>query len=408
MSIVRGPRLLVFSDVHADDHSFIEPLVDTAPSTPMGRSSWIDFADSSQSLVDPIATFMPLAAQIKADFMLVPGDVCNKANGKALNDAWARIQEIATLVGGAEIIATVGNHDVDSRYRAHPYDPTAAIRDLDPLFPTPDENECNAFWSNDVVKLERGESRFIVLNSCAYHANRQKEIEYGRLSKRALARVRFYVDSPSLAKFNVVLCHHPPIPFPGGDEGPEDYIRNGENMLAQLDRSASHWLVLHGHRHIGGIRYGPGDFGSPVLFAAGSVGAVIPADRGARVRNQAHLIELFAEISGEIPFGGKVTTWDYTIDYGWEPAHPLDGLPSTCGFGYRGPPSALASRMHAAVERAGGPLSWDAVTKHAPEIEFLTPYSYGVLAEELESGLGLRLVPNRSEPKELAKKVVPA
>src|SRR5882724_3087313 len=110
MSVLAGPRLLVLSDLHADDKTFDEPLVNALPTS---RASWIDFSDTAGSPRDPLATLEQTIRQhqIRADFVLVPGDICDRANGKALRLAWSRLHAVAALVGGAEVIATVGNHD---------------------------------------------------------------------------------------------------------------------------------------------------------------------------------------------------------------------------------------------------------------------------------------------------------
>jgi predicted phosphodiesterase len=406
MPATPGPRLLVLSDIHADDHSFEVPLGPDAPRSQHGRSSWIDFADPDRCLVDPLETFQSLIHTngIRADYLVVPGDICDKANGKALRAAWAKLNEIADHLGGAEIVATAGNHDLDSRYRHHPYDPRNVLRALQPSFQTSTEPDINAYWANGLAILQRDNIRFVLLNSCAYHGSGENELNYGRIDELTLDAFRRRLEEPTPFVFNVLLCHHSPIPFPVVGSDPQDHMRNGQNLVQALNNDNKLWIVIHGHRHAARIWWGPGDFSSPVLLAAGAMGARIPAPYNLRVRNQVHFVELFSNVSPDIQVGGTIQTWDYVVDFGWEKALPLDGLPAQCGFGHRGNPSVLAGRVQSAFESHGGPIPWQLVQEEVPEIAFLTPHSYKAFVDRLELEFSLRIVPSADSPMEIARK----
>ena len=186
--MIRGPRLVILSDLHADDSTFSTPISPDAPGpNAPGRRSWIDFGERARTSVDPLHTFKATVRneKLQAEFLVVPGDICDRANGKALESAWKVIHELAHMLGDAEVIATAGNHDLDSRYRVQPYDPRATLRGLKPSFPTKGKSDCQAFWADSWAVLERGPCRFLVVNSCAYHGGKDKEIYHGRIAQPA-------------------------------------------------------------------------------------------------------------------------------------------------------------------------------------------------------------------------------
>lgn len=63
-----------------------------------------------QSLIDLISK-----ESIKADVLLVPGDLCSRANRSGLLAAWYMVQEVAQSLGTSDIVVSPGNHDVLSR-----------------------------------------------------------------------------------------------------------------------------------------------------------------------------------------------------------------------------------------------------------------------------------------------------
>ena len=77
---------------------------------------------------------------LRADFVLCPGDMTNKASSTALNYVWAGLHEVRDLMCAKSVLATVGNHDVDSRGHADDAFPREALMKLEPPFPAGDEH----------------------------------------------------------------------------------------------------------------------------------------------------------------------------------------------------------------------------------------------------------------------------
>ena len=73
---------------------------------------------------------------ITADVVVCPGDLCHQADRDALRYAWRELDAIKTILGAAEVIATAGNHDMDSRFH-HANDARGELLDLTPLSARP-------------------------------------------------------------------------------------------------------------------------------------------------------------------------------------------------------------------------------------------------------------------------------
>lgn len=401
-------RLLILSDIHAGDSSFTPPLSAGAPGIRLGGSSWIDFADESRRPVDPLSTFDTLISQedLQADYLVVPGDICERANGKALNETWRILQLIARSVGAVEIISTVGNHDLDSRFRTSSYDPRSTLRSLRPLFPSANQTEHDAYWANNFAVLHRDHVRFVIVNSCAFHETSNTEIDHGRITQEALTDLQGALSESSEAfAFNILICHHPPYPFPMGHVSVQDHMVNGENLAYLLDRREETWLLIHGHRHVGRVSWGPGENTSPFILSAGSFGVTIPAEHNLHVRNQAHLIELHTDVCPEVPLGGLIRSWDYTVDVGWGVAMPLDGLPAECGFGYRGQARPIATRVAQIYAESRGPVNWADVRSRVDEIAFLGPQGLNAVARILSQEFTLEILPSWDRPAQIARRI---
>lgn len=387
-------RIFVISDLHAEDSRFaIRPRA-RAHQTPSGKASWLDYSSRVPGDQDPIQTLLDFVStkNIRADYLVVAGDICDKANGDALRFAWSELQQLRLALGADALLATAGNHDLDSRFRRHPYDPRAVLLDLLPVFPVGDRLARAEFWGYGVSDVRFAGVRFVVVNSCAFHGGAEEEIDHGRISEYALKRLREIVTNEPVAPTNVLLCHHHPYPIPGNLYGEDDRMINGESLLDILDRSQLPWLVIHEHRHSARLLYAGGSGNSPVVLAAGSASVVLSPELLETTRNQAHLITVRDASTGG-SLRGVVDTWNYVPRVGWESPAADGGLPPRSGFGLRGDLSGLVSEISAAVRSNDGPLAWDQLVTNVPDLQYVTPLDF----ERLKRGIrnaGFQFVPN--------------
>jgi hypothetical protein len=165
------PEELMLSDLHAHDVS--------AGNTP---SSFKISAPENQPALHPISGLKKLIQDeaIAADMVLCPGDLADKANAAALKVAWDELFAIKGLLKAKHLIATAGNHDMDSRYQHSGFDAKGNLQALVPMFPGLEEGLW--FWARNYAIVEGDFWRVLVLNSSAYHGagkDQGKEFQHG-------------------------------------------------------------------------------------------------------------------------------------------------------------------------------------------------------------------------------------
>jgi hypothetical protein len=377
----RLARLLVLSDMHA---------FGTAKNA---ADSVLDFCDTTPGKSNPLLDLISLGerGRIKADVVICAGDICNRADGSGLRRAWDQLHKLRDAVSAVELVATCGNHDLDSRYLSGEPDPDpkGALLALQPRFPFGDQAQSDKFWARNyaVTKLP-GEIVLVNLNTSAFHGGEQSEIDHGRVGKRTIQAIAKEVADLPSASAHILLCHHHPLPLSGwGGRDDTEFMKNGQELIdAIVQEDDSQWLIIHGHRHL------------PLLMQAAAASATAPfvlgsASLGARVPgvpNQFHLVDLYTSEKPEhAALVGTVETWSWSDSMKWQIANNSDGLPPLCGFGYRGQLSSLAASIHSLVN--GAFLSWEQVLQAFPGVQLLLPQDMKRLEQKLED-LGLSIL----------------
>lgn len=382
----------VLSDIHAYDPSGTS--AGAAPSYVRVMTT------NSSASPDPFEELRRLISdgRLSADMLLCPGDLGDRAEPKAVKHAWEQVQQVGQLLKCREIVATAGNHDVDSRHKYTDHDAKGFLQSLKPLFPFPmgkSESEalCHEYWSQHFAIIEESSFRLVVLNSAAYHGEAPEEIEYGRISQHTLTRLKERLKR-GRAMVNLLLCHHHPLVHAELDLGERDTMRYGHQLLDLLaDPDYGSWIVIHGHKHHPRITYAQGRASSAVVFAAGSFSAQLYPTLGTAARNQFYLISLPL---GEVQSGGIHGTfraWDWIANKGWQPATKDSGLPGSGGFGCRSHPSKIAAAI-AGVARGNGKkfYDWNEIRKSVHELDYILPNDFQRLVSELENTHGMKIL----------------
>ena len=123
-------RFLILSDIHACDE---DPASSHAPSYVSS------FNSAATARLDPLSDLTRVFAEDASnpDYILCAGDITNRSSPSAFNYAWGRLHGLAADLG-AQLIATVGNHDLDSRFQANKFDPRGYAMSLEPPLPVAD------------------------------------------------------------------------------------------------------------------------------------------------------------------------------------------------------------------------------------------------------------------------------
>ncbi|MDO3639751.1 metallophosphoesterase family protein [Mycolicibacterium arseniciresistens] len=347
-------------------------------------------------------------AKMRADLLLVAGDICDKADGLALEGAWTDLAALADALG-ARLIATAGNHDLDSRHKSGDMDPRGALYDLVPPFPALDPESRDQFWAKNYSIVEGTESsatgndgegasvpwRVVTLNSAAFHGyagGDGPELDHGRISPRTARRLRAELDAGQRAVVNILLVHHHLQQMPYVDTQERSMIQDVE-LLTQLLEDHSPWIVIHGHKHRARVMYAPGEGFSATIFSAGSLSAYPEGQNaGAGITNQAYILE-FADQQTldayDLGVAGNFCSLQWVPGQGWRKATGISdfSLPGSGGFGWRAPTLAPLARRIARVmkQRALTKLPLGDLMELEPKLSYLSPTGISKLTEELKN-----------------------
>jgi hypothetical protein len=386
-------RIAIVSDIHAYDG--VEP--DQAPS-----HCCVTENDPTKN---PLCGLRELIQKesIRADLHFGPGDHGDKAQPTSIDYAWAKLHELKALLKASRLVATTGNHDIDSRHAYNHHDAKGHLQTLDPKYPLSSERQNDQSWSRHFVTIVRRPYRVVVLNSSAFHGEgrfadiKRHEYEQGRVSDYTLQMLKKELSSVSATPVNLLLCHHHPHPHSELRLGANDLMMGGAELLSALSSGDyGRWLIIHGHKHHPKLEYAAGGASPPIVFAAGSIAAVLYRELQTACRNQFYVLELPIARFSTFGFVGRFTSWDWATGHGWIPAREGSGLPAQGGFGFRGDLDVLAKEV---AERVQTPsVQWSVLTAQMPKLDYLLPQDGEQLVKALQRDHGLVTEPDRGFP----------
>ena len=305
---------------------------------------------------------------IKVDLTLCPGDFTNKTDPQGFISGWDFTLEINKELDGKEVIATLGNHDVDSYMTFSSYSLEIA-KGIKKGFPLKNDDDCDKFWSKGCVFIEGDDYRILVINSSHYHYNKEAAMS-GKVGDDLINYIEEYLDKVKDDKICIALAHHHPIDHSRSKLGEEDKIVNGDGLLEVLGKFKFD-LFIHGHKHDPLLRYHNFHTTStkiPIL-SSGSFSAISNLGWTSR-RNTFHKIDI--KKSGNDLSKGRITTWTFVPKSGWKIMSDDEGFDAYTGFGFDGNLQDLVNKIVLEVEDESVKY-WSEVVKVVPDIEYLTP-----------------------------------
>lgn len=385
-------RLAVLSDLHA------------FTGTPRDVPSFLDCgAAASNELTHPIGALKALIKReaISADMLICGGDLADKADPVALNYVWTALNEIKHGLGASELLATAGNHDLDSRHLHNAYDARGHLLGLNPLFPLNDYALANEFWARNFVILNYGEIRLVLLNSAAYHGY-QEEHEHGRVSQQTLGELAKRLGEEGRKTMNVLVCHHSPCIHSEHDLGSDDRMEDGESLVSTLGSGHSGpWLILHGHKHHPRIVRAEGGSSAPIVFSLGSLCASMYAKLAANSANQFYEVTLEPSNVSKYGFVGRFRSWNWNYGSGFIKGRP-PGLPYEGGFGYSQAPEVLASEIGSKLKKST--MKFLDLAEELPQLNFVSPVDLKSLNAHLQGDPKIRVTFNEfGQPDEIGR-----
>jgi predicted phosphodiesterase len=358
-------KLLVISDPHAQP-----PL----PENDAGRESWWVLGDAPDPKTDPVEAMLHLfkthRPPLTVDAVLVPGDVCHKAQSAAFRIAWERLRLLAYELGDLPLVATLGNHDVMSRTLGAS-GPFGFAKTL-PNFPVAAELASREYWADgSAIARVNGDWDIVLINTAHHHYSESlaRTGTFDSASIDALSRKLAGCLSPP----RIAMMHHHPMVHSNPTADSKDVLPTGDAVLNVL-ANAGVKLVIHGHRHEPRFRRaGTHDM---LVFASGSY-SIILEELAPSVRNLFHVIELNEDNDG---LRGVILSWEFNRGHGWSEASSKSTmLPHIARFSSVRPSVPTVAKAIASLVGTQNPpwLDWANAMKQSTDLASLIP-------EELE------------------------
>ncbi len=313
--------------------------------------------------------------ELIVDITLCPGDFTDKSNAQGLISGWDFSIEISQKLNSKEIIATVGNHDVDVYQTTSNYSLTN-VKGVKKGFPIANESSRDTFWSKGCAFIENEFSRILVINSSHFHYNKESS-HNGKISEEALEYIDKYLKENNDDKIKIAMSHHPPIPHPRKHLGEDDKIVNGEDLLDLLG-GHNFDLFIYGHKHDPFIKY-HGSY-NLALFSSGSFSAYTNLSFTG-YRNAFHILELSKQ---EQKCKGTISTWTYMPNDGWKLNFDESAFAPKSGFGNEKTVEQIFTDIEILLKDKMK-MTWDEVSKKISDLNNLIPDDSKKLYELLES-----------------------
>lgn len=315
---------------------------------------------------------------IEVNLTLCPGDFTDKANTQGFIDGWSFSLEINQKLNSDNIIATLGNHDVDSHNSFSNYSLSIA-KGIKRGFPLEIDSECDTFWSKGCVFVEKENYRVLVINSSHFHYNKLSA-KSGQIDNDLIDYVHDYLKDKKDNKIQIAMSHHHPIDHSRFQLGEEDKIVNADGLLDVLGIYQFD-LFIHGHKHDPLLRY----FKTTktnyqlTIFSAGSFSSTSNL-MFTGMRNFFHVIEITKDKKAK----GVIDTWTFIPNKGWEINNDEHGFATRTGFGNDHSLEEIFASIKLLLENHNF-MNWDEVITTIPDISHLIPADSKTLSDMLDA-----------------------
>jgi 3',5'-cyclic AMP phosphodiesterase CpdA len=325
----------------------------------------------------PVESLQRELSNVEVDLIIAPGDFTNKADVQGFVSGWNYVLDIKDILKAQDVVATLGNHDVDSGNTFSDYSLETA-KGIRKNFPLKDEKLRDQFWSKGCTFYEHESCRILVINSCHFHYSRLTASS-GKVDDDMLNHIDQYLKDIDDNKILLALVHHHPILHARQKLGALDLIVNADELLDKLAEYKFD-LVIHGHKHDPLLRYHlttATSYRLPI-FSSGSF-ASLSNNLWCGSRNFFHVLEINKE---ESVTNGQINSWTYFPQNGWKYIYDESAFPPYSGFGNIKRINDLANEID---ENLSSPvMDWTEIQTLVPSVKYLIPQEMDQLHNDLK------------------------
>lgn len=344
---------------------------------------------------------------IKAQYLVLPGDMTNEAQPSEVRLASEVVLQIADQLGVKEsdMVFVPGNHDVDWKVLELGKDPVRLRQRFDPI--SADEFIFSRVMSGSSQTLveepyltawELDDLLIVGFNS-SWHDNPDELLHYGRIDDGQLSALEDLLDRVDLSqeKLRIFLIHHHPITYSNPAPGRPDFSQlvNSERLLEILGKRFFD-VIVHGHIHQPRFRTHEIDASTPIgILSAGSFSFSLPREWDGCVTNQFHLICVNGRSGDTNLVEGYVRSWAYFYAHGWIPSdRERDGIAHREPFGQYENPHLLRDSLKACLSdlfSTSSWVDWSGLVAVLPSVEYMRPDRVVDALDALAEELGFRI-----------------
>lgn len=391
-------RILVVSDLHVGEGAVCTDL-STGTSSNAVKHNFLEELK-----------FLAHNENLKADYLLIAGDITNRAKPEEFSLAAKKIKEIASffsIIEEKNILFVPGNHDsnwfeeervltsgtpnvniaIKEKYRFIQHEPLfdTILRNADygcfynaPYF---------AIWNLEKINIIGiNTSVFDHYNKKPHHGTvRHEDIKH-------LDRMLTKLNISNSNKFNLVMLHHHPIQQPDLPFSDADHsiLQNSSNLMDVLFKNRVNFII-HGHKHIPTLGNHSNDYNHPItILCSGSFSARLDDRYFQGVPNMIHLIEIEDKCKTHKTIKGFVKSWEHNTGHGWERDRSKNGIGYIEFFGNAMSRFDIESLIKKEIDKAFATqthIKWSDLTTSCKELQYTPRKLLDIILTNLEQEL---------------------
>jgi UDP-2,3-diacylglucosamine pyrophosphatase LpxH len=395
--LLRPIALAVISDLHvgagARSKDF-SPDPDHAARDDAYRDSFLNFVKNNN---------------LRADYLVVPGDVSHRGAPQEFQLASAIIEDCARAlhVAPASIVFVPGNHDADWTVFQAP--DTTGFRQGQKFAPLQNPQwlfekimgnaNRHLLKDNDSYSAWEYDNFLAVGYNSAWDDKPGVPVHHGFISNSHLDALERHLTSLDLGphRLRLFIVHHHPVVYsdPLPNEPDFSAMTNAPRLLSIL-RDHHFDLLIHGHRHSPVFQTIAVDSQFPIaILSAGSFSAELDGRWSGLVNNQFHIIRIEGRDKQDDCIFGNVCSWTYLAQHGWLPSKPHNGIRHVIPFGTYLQPSRFHGTLQRMIKAALGRsdyVSWTALIATTPRFKYLPPQLVYQTLDQLRKQVGFSYI----------------